>query len=520
MIEIRFDRDWIARHCVAGDITVTGFVESAGNQAKSTPFPIPGYSEVGKQAQPSLASFGNGVLALRQLLQISSDAAALSTEVHQLTIRKASADSTRKYADLRSVVAAASQRTALLDTAQKLVQTLTNQLVSLGTPPGRVDSSGAPGTSSAVTATDTSALGKQRQALSMALDSARQRLASTEKIVAAAAQNDVALRALERSVPKNADWIHSARLLILGRPALQSSIADFTDSSNADALAMIAASANRTSRPLITILKSIASAMNYLEQIPDTTHYDAYADSVFVLNDRLVALSGITPTAVAGNYIRRASLSGLRDAQFSIASSAAAAGDVIVLTVTNTEGGTELSRPYTIRLAVRQFGFVRQVTAPIMLVHRSGVTPETESAAISAASRAFTAGGPPTVDIPATTNFTPAAGSALTWTLHSRTNAFARWLAPGFGVDVSFTTFRTRTITFVAASPVPTQTEKSGSDAVQVAVAPLLTFFDGDIVAGMGWNLNVPTDRFFTAIGFNFLNIIDNLTAHSSSQAK
>jgi hypothetical protein len=257
----------------------------------------------------------------------------------------------------------------------------------------------------------------------------------------------------------------------------------------------------------------------FLQRPPADENRAAYVDSIIVLRERLSNLHQNVLARASEQFIRAASLSDIREAEFTVASTKATAGDVIVLTITNTapNGST---RPLEIRIPVEDFGIVRKISAPVLLMHRRHVSGETEKIQVDAAKAAFLAGGSPTVAVPARSNFTPAAGTALTWTIHPRREGLWRWLQPGAGMNVSFTNFRTRTITFQKKGDTAESSEETTSDAVQVAAGPVITLFDGSLVLGAGWNLNVEKRRNYTAIGFNFLDILTNISERTKVPAK
>jgi hypothetical protein len=224
-------------------------------------------------------------------------------------------------------------------------------------------------------------------------------------------------------------------------------------------------------------------------------------------------------------------LSGLKEVDLSLPSVAAAPGDALVVTLHNYRDEAARSRSMDVRMRVREFGLVRNVTDSYMFFHRNGVGADyragvtADSARAAEVVRSTKAAAEYERALPM--NFEPALGVTLGWTYYQRRNGqrlnrFVRWVEPGAGLNVSFPRFATRTATLALSNPAdPTSliTQKVSDVRPQIGLSTglVLTLFDGGVQLSTGYSLASTSKRRYHALGFSFFEVAKRLAQAAGS---
>jgi len=189
-------------------------------------------------------------------------------------------------------------------------------------------------------------------------------------------------------------------------------------------------------------------------------------------------------------------------------------GDVVTIVIENAARTGGVPRTLTLRLTVREFGLVQQITDSFLFLRREGAEaselaePDTDVSA---------------TDVPRDVDFEPTPGASLTWTYRPREdgnwlNGFMRFLQPGFGVNVSFPRFGTLDVeteeigTEADPDTATTVVEDNGLD---LAVGALVSLFDGAVMVTLGTPLTSRAEgrgsNFYWGLGFSFVNVAERL---------
>lgn len=520
-IVIEFDRAWIQRSQLEGDITIRGERQSGSARPEIN---IAGYAEVGKQRQFAPAR-------VRSTDQVKALAASISSAWLTLRMRL---DSLKDQIDRESTHPALVQVRAALMRRDSLFARIRG-----------IQSRMSPLEFALATSRDT-ANDKNRAAL----DTLRREYEVQMGGFDAASNDLVSARSakLYRDAVNSA-YVAEARRLVVSSasrlqiaPSLGALIAKDNES-GFRTLARCGATDTTATRALIryvldSVYQDVAKSFALGETTESVASVQERIESLVVAMNQVVdflqrgrsdfsrSYSGSvleTPNSLSCD---RALMVELRDAEILLSEIGAKSGDVVVLHVADSIPDAGGVRQIDVRLHVREFGFVRRMNDALLFLNRRGVGSDVHDARIDAAIAEFVRTGraDPVQDIPLPVNFIPAPGGAMTWTLYQRSgdrwNSFLRWLTPGAGVNVSFTSFASQTVTFSKADSAgapPRQTVSVTQDKPQIAAGPVITFFDNAIELSLGWNLNVPQKRAYYAIGFSFMNVAKRLGLSNSS---
>jgi hypothetical protein len=493
-IVVEFDRAWLINQYVEASMTVAGNLQTGSSSPR---IEIPGYSEVGKDI-PSASP-------IRRADRLAGIARDFLTSWEEL---RAQLDTARSQSDRQSRAAREAGVAEALEARDSAVARRDRAM--------------------ALTAGDSAA----RERAQVAVDSAEARLRATRRTSSYIETLDTAY------------VIRARRLLILRRSQLETPLKTLADTASPYLLRALAQQGNadaNTARALVTEIGTVFDAVS--RPLPPVTDANfrvqgrEAADSIEKMTILLARMArfielGVgrgTSFAYMLSSLSRvddpkpyaiALMADLRDAEILLRQIGAKPGESVVLHIADSVPGATGRRQLDVRMRIRELGLVRRVSDAVLLLRRQGVNAELTDPRLDAARLAFKATGraDPVEDVPLEANFIPAAGATLAWTYYERSGggwmSLVDWLTPGFGVNVSFTSFPSKTVSFSApdaAGAPPRETVTLAQDKLQVSAGPVITLFDNAIVIGAGWNLNVSRQRFYTAIGFSFVNVAKRL---------
>ena len=117
-----------------------------------------------------------------------------------------------------------------------------------------------------------------------------------------------------------------------------------------------------------------------------------------------------------------------------------------------------------------------------------------------------------------TKHYTPSAGVSYFWTWYIRDTGWlsniGRFLTPGFGLNISFPTYKPKIVRFNTQVVLPdtsirTLVIEETENTFNVAFGIVFSFFDNALQFTGGWNLTSGTgkQRYYFGLGFSFINL-------------
>lgn len=307
---------------------------------------------------------------------------------------------------------------------------------------------------------------------------------------------------------------------------------------NADVMRVIAQQTQRDYDLLSTIATATAERIAAISTVPlraDASDSDITA-RFNALREVEIGLREIQVFAnnAAGVPVRSLNLSQLqnvKDVDLLLRSTPANRGDDVLLRIYNFRNEPARVRSVDVRVGVREFGWVRNVTDSYMFFHREGLGHDYRVRiardSVIADSIARTTGVAAQYSYALSMNFDPALGVTLGWTYYQRQehrwfSLPLRWLQPGFGINVSFPRFATRTVTVSRANPEQTNstlTRKPAETRPQIGLSTggVLSFFDGGIQGSYGYSLASGRKRAYWALGFSFFEVAKRIAQAAGS---
>jgi hypothetical protein len=498
-ISIDFDREWLDLFGVVGWVEVRGQIVS---NSQSREIEIGGYAQIGEERRPApaLVLGSIGLRGATELLERNTQSLIDRLDSVALLAPEVRSDTTLGNRLRRNQL--------VLDTLE------------LSYALGRVKDTSAV-QQLARAAEDTVAITRS--------ELERSRTASANAAVARSTQGVLRIHQTGILIPLTSlgDTVY-LRILsnaaMSDRPTLKASLAEAQILYSALAAAVIdesatepsAASPNRFSPS--AFFQEIRRLTTLLRFVADVAQRSRYTQV------------GILKRPSVGNVqFGGAFLESLREGDILLSQIGARPGDIVNLSISlsaDADARTD-KRTFSVAMRLREFGVKRDVADATLLMYRLSTRDEDIEGRIRAAeARVAVNGQPLTIEIESQANFVPASGASLVWSYYPRRGALSfmttpvRWLHPGIGITVAFTTFGAQTI---AISPPPVSTDPNApaqpvtttssptSRSLQVAAGPILTLFDGAVLAAYGWNLNVPRQRRWAAVGFSFVELAKRL---------
>jgi hypothetical protein len=505
-IVVEFDRTWLIDQEVEANMTVSGNLQTGSSAPR---IEIPGYSEVGKD------------IAAAATVHQGAKVAALTSEfLSSWTDAQKQLDSIRAQADLASQIAKETGvHAAIVERDAALRQINSLQKAFLDT--------------SRRALLDTVAVRSSLHNAAVRLDSADTRLQR-------ARHTPRYLQAIDTTYV-----IAARRLLSLRRAQLETPLKPLADTASQFILRALAQQGNADAATAQMLVRQLASVFDAIARplpaVGNQTFGARAAEVTDSIEKLVVLLNGLARFAESGGGTRSghswfssfasndrggrkpysfALVADLRDVEVLLSQVGAKAGESIVLHIADSVPGSSGRRQLDVRLRVRELGLVRRISDAVLLLHRRGVGDGYVDPRVVAAREEFrrTGRADPVAEVALPANFIPAAGATLSWTHYQRSGGGWRsaldLLTPGFGISVLFTAFPSQTMSFGkpdSTGAPPRETVTVSQDKVQVAAGPVITLFDNALVLGAGWNLNVSQRRFYSAIGFSFVNIAKRL---------
>lgn len=331
--------------------------------------------------------------------------------------------------------------------------------------------------------------------LKLAADSIAQRFATRDAFVPEA----IALLRVNRSLlllvkeltrPENLTLVRAAARVRGSVPVIMTSLAGIADSAWTKLVTVDANATKQSGESLVPYENLITELRAAMRQLLVAARNDS-----------------------SDTAIRTVLLDAVKDAEVSLERNAAEAGDVLVITLTDSVGVPPADRVMEVRLAVRDFGLLARVADALLLVTLPGDGDVAERL-IAAESAAAIDGRITTLDLPVRTRGAPTAGVSYGWVLVPRRDyrvakvwqaftAIASWLEPGFGFNAAAASVPMRRIV-VAPNQDPTETSLDA--AITYTLGGHVSLFNGALVWSAGWTLNDARKRHYTGLGISFLS--------------
>lgn len=331
--------------------------------------------------------------------------------------------------------------------------------------------------------------------------------------------------------------------------ALHSLLDKISNDQNDDLIRMMGVNLTRprSGDRLIEGSKGLVRELEVAEQ--DTLlHSEAGAETFLAalraLNEGLSELASVAADLQADRPIlRRRLVADLRDTEILLSRIDVEAGDDLFVIIENAARTDDIARRLIVKLEVRQFGLVRDVSDSFLFLEQRA--PELEDITADLAGSGIDPSTPTGQEVvrrlqeSVDEDFKPVAGASLSWIWRTRPThssnvlrragvSLARFFEPGFGVNVSFPAFERVEVARVAA-PVSqestTQTEEqeavqnqpvisTSSNPLDVSAGLMASLFGGQITFTYGWNLTSRSDArdAYMGFGFSFVNIAQRLS--------
>jgi len=287
---------------------------------------------------------------------------------------------------------------------------------------------------------------------------------------------------------------------------------------NPDNRAVVGIVANASSRDVDAVkeeAKMIVERFADLSKSPGARGSEAEQySSLVTIRDLLISLKELD---VPESEIRADLILFVKDTDILVPLTGAKPGEDIIIQLDNLAGGPEQLRTMKVRIEVKRFGLVREVSDTAFFIRRVGVSEGDIDKTISAGlAEAQATGETVSKSTPAVVNYQPAPGVTLGWTAHARRGGkeflpnVARALEPGFGVSVIFPRFGSRVSTFTPGGTgglASATLEESNAD-IHVGAGLVASLFDNAVQCTYGWNLNVPIKRGYFGLGFSFFRVV------------
>jgi hypothetical protein len=298
-------------------------------------------------------------------------------------------------------------------------------------------------------------------------------------------------------------------------PRVLPALTKLRDPENEAALSIIASAADRDGDAIKQEATMVAARFDALSkaQTAGNTDIEQYFDIV-AIRDLLESLSDLDQDE---DVIRTKLIGFMKDTDILVPLTGAKPGEDIIIELENQAGGTEQSRDMKVRVEVRRFGLVREVSDTALFIRRVGVSEGDIAGTIKAGlAEAQSSGVTVNASTPAPVNYEPAPGVMLAWTAHARRGGrfvgrgLIRALEPGFGISVVFPRFGSRISTFTpgGAGGVASATLEESTGEIHVGAGFAGSLFDNAVQCTYGWDLNVPTKRGYFGLGFSFFRVV------------
>ncbi len=472
-LEITFARHWMMDQAdFRGNIHVTGLLNGE-------PLPIPGYSEVGQQADTGVVNLESMRAILGSFCTLGSMEASLSRELARV-------DSQLEHT---AEVITVEQRQQL-----NRVRSLRQEIADLEDL--RVD------TDSAELAELDRVLGRRRRELERA------------------SRDPEYLSYLRTFAPQALPGVRVA--LEHGQPTFES----LSATRNRRALNVVARRLRRDPEVLAASAARLAMQVDSLAKL--ATLSAASSPESVERAEQLVEmlqldLYEITAASRAYmHYLAQADLTRdpalldqLKDSRVLLARHEVKPGDRVILTVLNRVEGQESShRELDLDIRVDRFGWNSDVTDSFVFLRRWGGEYDRIPASVLAVERSFAAGSTEqdtTLRISQGVNFELVPGVAYTWSHHSR-GAWT-WLYPSLGLNVSFPKFQTKTYRISRPAGADTEvsrTEETESNSFDLALGGSVSVFNGAIGLTVGRVMTVEDDPWYYGVNLSFLSLAKN----------
>jgi hypothetical protein len=173
--------------------------------------------------------------------------------------------------------------------------------------------------------------------------------------------------------------------------------------------------------------------------------------------------------------------------EFNLLGTQAGGADFIEIRVTNLQ--TQEAMITT--LAPKQFGFRAKVSDSLMFIARRGVGASAKTAGVDAV------------------NFVPSPGVTYGGTYLPRAGSFGRFLQPGIGISLLFTSWKD------PAFDVSTGLFAKGTKAadMQIGLGPQISLFGNILQFTYGWNLQANLKRQYFGVGVSFVNMTTKIAS-------
>jgi hypothetical protein len=215
----------------------------------------------------------------------------------------------------------------------------------------------------------------------------------------------------------------------------------------------------------------------------------------------------------------------LKEVDLPLSNAPIASGTELLLHIYNFRDSAAMSRPLDLRMRVRQFGWIRNVTDSYMFFYRAGLGSEyrarVKAESLEAAALAQSTGVPGVFTAVTPSNFEPALGVSLSWSYYRRRSSEwysspLRWLEPGIGLNVSFPRFGTRRVTISRATPTDstsplTRAVEENRQQIGLSSGVVLSLFDGALQYTYGYSLSSEIKRRYHGVGFSFFEVAKRL---------
>ncbi|HYW14386.1 MAG TPA: hypothetical protein VE871_20640 [Longimicrobium sp.] len=205
----------------------------------------------------------------------------------------------------------------------------------------------------------------------------------------------------------------------------------------------------------------------------------------------------------------------LKDSRVLLARHDVKPGDRVILTVLNQVEGQESShRELDLDIRVDRFSWNSDVTDSFVFLRRLGADYDRVPESVMAVERSLAAAGTEqdtTLRISQGVNFELVPGVAYTWSHHSR--GWWTWLYPSLGLNVSFPKFQTKTYRIsrgAGADAEVSRTEETEANNFDLALGGSVSVFNGAIGLTMGRVMTVEDDPFYYGVSLSFLSLAKN----------
>ena len=351
-----------------------------------------------------------------------------------------------------------------------------------------------------------------------------------------AASFDLALKAGEATNTKelidnsNRGTLEDLLRLIKRQTQARAVIKSLEDSANQSLLIIISSVAQTPMEVLASDLSTLRrsfEAIDSVRGVPDEkTMKSLVTQHANAISAAMADLARNHEKYVAGNPDYDAAVASLLPStDIALAPNNAEPGDRVIIRITTVDLHQH-RRVTDFPVDVGSYGIVRGITDSFLFLNR--VVPEgLEDKMIRKRAADYLGKSgldrellSPVVNVPVGSRVAPTAGVTYGWIWHPResTSAFREWgraFHPGWGVNVSFPSYRTKQVTIVppetTADSANTASIEPNAEETQTDLAlslgGVLSMFDGAFQFSGGRILNAPSRRWYWALGISFVGL-------------